>query len=223
MDGFAKPELVAPGRSIVGPVPAGATLASEHPERVVEPGLMRLSGTSLSAPIVAGAAANLLAVHPYWSPDQVKGALMEAATPLPRAATQAAGVGAINAAAAARVPQPANPNAAVEQFLAPDPNGGPTPVIDTLAWAAAAAADPSWASTYWGSTYWGSTYWGSTYWGSTYWGSTTAGATYWGSTYWGSTYWGSTYWGSSVDGTGSVGATGGAEPTPPPISSDVVE
>jgi serine protease AprX len=223
MDGFAKPELVAPGRSIIGPVPAGATLALEHPERVVAPGLMQLSGTSLAAPIVAGAAANLLAVHPDWTPDDVKGALMQTATPLSGSPTGAAGVGEINAAAAARV-QPTNPNGAVRHFVVPDPNGGPTPVIDTSAWAAAAAAAQAWATTYWGSTYWGSTYWGSTYWGSTYWGSTTAGATYWGSTYWGSTYWGSTYWGSNVDDDSEpAGASGAAEPAPPPISPDAVE
>lgn len=198
-DGFAKPELGAPGRSIVGPVPPGATLASERPDRVVEPGLMRLSGTSLAAPIVAGAAANLLAAHPDWTPDQVKGALMQTAVPLPLAAPQSSGVGEIDAVAAAGATDAPNPNEPLEQFLVPDPEGGPIPVIDTSAWATAAAADPVWATTYWGSTYWGSTYWGSTYWGSTYWGSTTEGATYWGSTYWGSTYWGSTYWGSSGD------------------------
>src|SRR5919204_2243803 len=229
MDGFAKPEIVAPGRSIVGPVPANATLAVEHPERVVEPGLMRLSGTSLAAPIVAGAAADLLALHPDWTPDQVKGALMESATPLRLAPAQAAGVGAVDAASAAGVAAPANPNAPVEQFVVPDPYGGPTPVIDTDAWARAAANDPAWASTYWGSTYWGSTYWGSTYWGSTYWGSTTTGATYWGSTYWGSTYWGSTYWGSTYWGS-TVGGQGtdsaasdGTQPAPPPVGADVVE
>jgi serine protease AprX len=224
MDGFAKPEVTAPGRSIIGPVPATATLALEHPERVVEPGLMQLSGTSLAAPVVAGAAANLLAVHPDWTPDQVKGALMASATALPQAPARSSGLGEINAAAAAGLAAPANPNAAIEQFLVADPFGGPTAVIDTVAWASAAAADPTWASTYWGSTYWGSTYWGSTYWGSTYWGSTVAGATYWGSTYWGSTYWGSTYWGSTVGEQGvDPATTGGTEPAPPPLNPDVAE
>ena len=42
---------------------------------------MQLSGTSFAAPVVAGAAAMLLAQHPTWTPDQVKGALMVTATP----------------------------------------------------------------------------------------------------------------------------------------------
>jgi serine protease AprX len=223
-DGFAKPELGAPGRMIIGPVPSGSTLALERPDRIVEPGLMLLSGTSLSAPVVAGAAADLLAAHPDWTPDQVKGALMLTATPLTQAPPASSGVGEIDAGAASAVTDPPNPNAALEQFLVADPAGGSTPTIDTSAWAAAAAADPSWASTYWGSTYWGSaawssTYWGSTYWGSTYWGSTTEGATYWGSTYWGSTYWGSTYWGSNTNASGTDAVP--SDDGPPASSSDL--
>jgi hypothetical protein len=158
---------------------------------------MQLSGTSLASPIVAGTAADLLALHPDWTPDQVKGALMATATPLPNAVAGSSGIGEIDAAAAAQLAAPPNPNAAVEQFLVPDSNGGP-PVIDTDAWAAAAASDPTWAQSYWGSSYWGSSYWGSSYWGSSYWGSTATGASYWGSTYLAQSYWGSAYWGSTI-------------------------
>src|SRR5262249_33462022 len=59
-DGFLKPELGAPGRYMNGAVPTDATMYSEHPERVVEPGYMWMSGTSFAAPVVAGAAADLL-------------------------------------------------------------------------------------------------------------------------------------------------------------------
>jgi serine protease AprX len=70
-DGFAKPELAAPGRYLVGPVTADGTLAQQRPDDVVAPGYMELSGTSFAAPVVAGAAAQILALHPDWSPDQV--------------------------------------------------------------------------------------------------------------------------------------------------------
>ena len=85
VDGFAKPELSAPGRYLVMPVPPGSTIATALPDRVVAPGYMWMSGTSFAAPVVSGAAAQLLARHPDWTPDQVKGALMHAARPFPQA------------------------------------------------------------------------------------------------------------------------------------------
>ena len=176
LDGFAKPDIGAPGRYMVGAVPADSTLALESPDRIVAPGYMQLSGTSFAAPVVAGAAADLLAVHPSWTPGQVKGALMSTADAMPAAQTGSAGAGAIDAAGAVQLTNPADADAALAQFLIPDPSGGPTPVFDAAAWAQTAAANPSWALAYWGSAYWGSAYWGSAYWGSAesadaYWGS----------------------------------------------------
>ena len=66
---------------------------------------MQLSGTSFAAPVVAGAAAMLMAQHPTWTPDQVKGALMVTATPEPKAPKGSLGVGEVNIAAARGVPQ----------------------------------------------------------------------------------------------------------------------
>ena len=64
LDGFAKPDIAAPGRYMVGPVPAASTLVTEKPTSVVAPGYIQLSGTSFAAPVVAGAAAQILSAHP---------------------------------------------------------------------------------------------------------------------------------------------------------------
>src|SRR6266480_6068199 len=47
-DGFAKPELSAPGRAITGPIPSGSTLANDRKGQVVETPdgtYIKLSGT----------------------------------------------------------------------------------------------------------------------------------------------------------------------------------
>ena len=43
-DGFAKPDLSAPGRYIIGPVPSTATLPLTRPDKVTSSGYMQLSG-----------------------------------------------------------------------------------------------------------------------------------------------------------------------------------
>src|SRR5262249_22581087 len=51
-EGFAKPELGAPGRWMIGLVPAKSTFATTFPDRIVSPGYMWMSGTSFAAPVV---------------------------------------------------------------------------------------------------------------------------------------------------------------------------
>ena len=67
------PSSSAPGRYMVGPVPQGSTLVSERPESVIAPGYMQLSGTSFAAPVVSGAAADMLARHPDFTPGPGEG------------------------------------------------------------------------------------------------------------------------------------------------------
>jgi serine protease AprX len=152
-DGFAKPELAAPGRGLVGPIPPGSTLAQQRPEQVVAPGYIVLSGTSFAAPVVSGVAAYLRAIHPDWAPDQVKGALMASAVFLPKAAKLSVGMGGVNAVAAAGVTAPPNPNLSLDRFLVPVA-GAPLPVFDSDAWTAAAQADPHWDAPTWNAPGW---------------------------------------------------------------------
>ena len=185
LDGFAKPELGAPGRYLVSAVPSGSRLALDRRESVVADGYMRLSGTSFAAPIVAGAAAHLLALHPEWTPDQVKGALMVSASRT-AGAVGSLGVGALDARAAVRVQSPPNPNLALSRFVVDG-------TFDADRWSAAAGRDPLWNAASWSSASWSSASWTSASWTSASWSSAS-----WTSASWSSASWSSASWTSSV-------------------------
>jgi hypothetical protein len=74
---FIKPDITAPGVQIL----AGHT---PTPESVVEgpPGqyFQAIAGTSMSSPHIAGSATLMKALHPSWTPGQIKSALMTTAT-----------------------------------------------------------------------------------------------------------------------------------------------
>ncbi len=80
--GAAKPDLVAPGRSIVGLASPGSAVTVENPKAVVATSYVRGSGSSQAAAVTSGAAALLLAARPSLTPDDVKSLLMGTAVPL---------------------------------------------------------------------------------------------------------------------------------------------
>jgi serine protease AprX len=164
-DGFLKPELTAPGRHMVMPVPDGAFIPGEVPDRVVAPGYMWMSGTSFAAPAVAGAAAQLLALHPDWTPDLVKGALLASAA---RLGSEGTGIGEVDAAAAAAVASPPNPNENLDTFVQADPATG-LQVFGAANWTAAVSTSANWTSANWTSANWTSANWTSANWTSANW------------------------------------------------------
>ncbi|MDP9344425.1 MAG: S8 family peptidase [Actinomycetota bacterium] len=82
-DGFAKPDVLAPGAHIVAPLAPDSAFAALCPACIVDGQYIRAGGTSMAAPVVSGAVADLLQAHPGWTPDDVKGALRSTARPLP--------------------------------------------------------------------------------------------------------------------------------------------
>ena len=79
LDHVAKPDLVAPGNLIVSVLGDG-TLPKNYKTNITDKAYFVLSGTSMAAPMVGGAAALLLQQNPNLTPDQVKARLMKTAT-----------------------------------------------------------------------------------------------------------------------------------------------
>jgi serine protease AprX len=186
-DGFAKPELGAAGRFMVGPVPPTSTLAVEKAANLRAPGYIELSGTSFAAPVVAGSAAQLLAKHPDWTPDQVKGALMVTAKPAPRAASGSVGVGEVNASRAASISYAPNPNAALNKFLVTSAGGAL--VFDAASWNEVARSNASWNSASWTDASWGSASWGAASWAGVSWSEAASAQASWADASWGDASW----------------------------------
>jgi serine protease AprX len=81
-DGFSKPDVLAPGAHIITTLAPNSAFATLCPSCVVQGAYFQVSGTSLAAPIVSGVVADLLASHPDWTPNMVKGAIVNTAAQL---------------------------------------------------------------------------------------------------------------------------------------------
>jgi subtilisin family serine protease len=108
-DTLAKPDLVAPGMRIVSLERPGNLIVDRFPELDVPTGdrtrnpYMVLSGTSMSAPVVAGAVALMLQADPALTPNQVKALLMYSAQVLDGADLFEQGAGLLNIEGAVRL------------------------------------------------------------------------------------------------------------------------
>jgi serine protease AprX len=181
LDGFAKPDLAAPGRYMVGPVPVTSTLYSERADHVVDTGYMELSGTSFAAPIVSGVAALILGKHPEFTADQVKGALMLGTKPMPQAVGLSKGVGEVNAARSLAYLNPPKANKGLNAFVVSASNGSGR-VFDSASWADKAKNDASWAEASWADASWADASWSTASWADASWSDLSFASASWADT-----------------------------------------
>jgi len=76
LDGFVKPDVLAPGAHILSSMLYGTTLAQTYPENKVLPQYFTMAGTSQAAAVASGVAALTLSANPSLTPDQVKYRMM---------------------------------------------------------------------------------------------------------------------------------------------------
>ena len=214
-DGWLKPDLVAPGRSVISVLDPGSTIAAANPQAVVGTANFVGSGTSFSTAITSGAAALVLADNPGISPDQVKGRLLGNAAPGETIAPLIEGHGFLNAYYAATGPDITySQSAAAAAAKTPNPQGtidlGTTwqPSSWNMAnWAGSAWTGSQWTAAAWAGQVWNGSEWtGSAWTGSAWTGSAWTGSAWTGSAWTGSAWTGSAWTGSEWTGSAWTGS-----------------
>ncbi|MCJ7625836.1 MAG: S8 family peptidase [Anaerolineaceae bacterium] len=162
-DGFVKPDIIAPGKDIISVLAQSSDWAINAPDRVVvENEYFRISGTSMSAPMVSAAVALLLQSEPDLTPDQVKYRLINSGSVITGNDTYLD----IYAAIMGETTESANTGILASQMLW----SGDDPIAwESVAWNSVAWNSVAWNSVAWNSVAWNSVAWNSVSWSSVSW------------------------------------------------------
>jgi serine protease AprX len=205
-DGWFKPDLVAAGDHVVSLRAAGSTIDTANPTARIgtgsDPGNFVGSGTSFSTAIVSGAAALLLADHPGWSPDQVKGALLGSASPGPIGNPFVDGHGQLNVAAAnaghATLDQSAVSGGAP---INPKPGWKGTPMGTTVqlhdTWKGSSWSKANWDGSSWSGSQWNGSQWNGSQWNGSQWNGSQWNGSQWNGSSWSGSQWNGSSWSGS--------------------------
>jgi serine protease AprX len=224
-NGLVKPDLAAPGGSVVSTRVPGSSVDNAYPSARVGTAYFRGSGTSFASAITSGAAALVLSRNPLLSPDQVKARLTSTARPAPISDPNRVGAGVLDAYAATA----SNSIAAANQGLTPsngtgslqasrgttgvkiqtgiieDGLGNVMPILVDVVGEMTAQNLPfdrlgfygPWTSSSWYSSSWYSSSWYSSSWYSSSWYSSSWYSSSWYSSSWYSSSWYTSSWYSS--------------------------
>ena len=214
-DGLTKPDLVAPGRSVISLRAPGSAIDAAYPGSRVGSAYFKGSGTSFSTGVTSGTAALILDREPGLTPDQVKARLLNSAGTGPAGDPNVDGHGSLDAYAAARAGTYESANQGVTRSLGTgsidlDRAGLPvqiqtglvsdvlglllTPVYQVLFGTELTAQNKAFDSLEFINSDWSGTRWYDTQWSGTRWYGTRWYGTRWYGTRWYSTEWYGTRW-----------------------------
>ena len=197
--GVAKPDVLAPGVSVISLRAPGSDIDTNFPAARIGTDYFRGSGTSMATALTSGAAAVLLKEHPFATPDDIKGALVDSGHSLGHKVT---GV-AIDLDAADH----ATPRGDWDQHykIAFDGLGIG---LKQMPWEGTRWSGTRWSGTRWSGTRWSGTRWSGSTWSGTRWSGSTWSGTRWSGSTWSGTRWSAVDWfGSTWSGTRWSGST----------------
>jgi serine protease AprX len=217
-DGWAKPDLVTSGRSVVSLAAPGSTVYNQNPSARIGSANFVGSGTSFSAAITSGAAALVLADNPGLTPDQLKARLLGNTNPGPVGNPFVDGHGALNADAAATsgpmnfsqsdfllLPVVSGLTVSLLPGLSQvdtwnanlwtgfSPSGGPT----NSNWNGSSWNGSAWNGSASDGSDWTTRYWNNSGWNSTAWDGSAWDGSAWAGSVWNGTAWTTRYWNGS--------------------------
>jgi serine protease AprX len=220
VDGWYKPDLVAPGRSVISLRVPGSTIDSAFPSARVGAANFVGSGTSFSAAITSGAAALLLQSGKHTTPDGVKAKLLSGARRGPLGNPFVDGHGSLDVYAAStsgaalhqQAPTAATPAGTTVRLASTwarsswnsanwkgsSGGAGQKPTGRSRGRRGFATNSSAWNGATWNSSAWNSSAWNSSAWNSSAWNSSAWNSSAWNSSAWNSSAWNSSAWNSSA-------------------------
>jgi len=169
-DGFAKPDVLAPGEHIVSLRVPGVALDREEGRDVPVALYARLTGTSASTAMVAGAAADILEAHSRYSATQVKGALIASGSHIVGTRTPGLDVDDALTVRPVRVNEGLQPSQVLMRLLAQSGNVfSPGIAWDGISWEGISWEAVSWEGVAWEAVSWEGVTWDGVTWDSVTW------------------------------------------------------
>ena len=203
-----RPDLVAPGQSVVSLRSFFSSADLLNPGGRVGSRFFRGSGTSQAAAVVSGAAALLIEQRPQVTPDQVKALLMSTANELPEASDACQGAGMLDLKKVRDVPTPhavqnhpvstgtGSLDAARGSAKLSDDGVVLEGEIDIFGnpWDAETWAGKSWSGDSWMGGTWNGKSWSGSSWSGKSWSGKSWSATTWLQNSWAGKSWSDAYW-----------------------------
>jgi serine protease AprX len=190
--GYAKPDFVAPGKSVVSLRSPGSTIDQANPAARIGTDYFKGSGTSFSAAITSGAAAVVLSRTPSLTPNQVKARLVGSARTVNGVVPAAGrGAGELDTFGATMSSDLSSANAGLS-----------TGSLFGVSGSDVIPAGSSWGGSSWGGSSWGGSSWGGSSWGGSSWGGSSWGGSSWGGSSWGGSSWAGDAWSGASWGDG---------------------